>query len=96
MKPVTLNEVRRSRSNLIIQLTVLIKKFTESGYEAVQIEDKDLEKNNGWIKKLNGKTYSNAAYIRKKAEETITALKLEDIVGIKHSKGNVYLYRKDI
>ena len=97
MKPITINEVRYGKSNLVIPATKLVKQFVESGYEAIEVEDKDLEKNNGWISKMfGGKSFSNASYARKKIDEVIISLQLEEMVASKVCKGKIFLYRKDM
>lgn len=93
MNPMTLDEFysvvgEYRRDKYGPYCTEVIKKFTSSGYEAVEITPEDLH--------TDSITTTKVPYIRKKLKITVDALKLEQVVGVRSSGGHVYLFRMDI
>lgn len=93
MKPMTIDEFHAtvgdsSREKYGPICTELVKKFTASGYEAVEITPDDLH--------VENMTQSKISYVRKKLADIVDALKLDQIVGVRSNKEHVYMFRKDM
>lgn len=93
MKAMTIEEFHvatgaRGKDKYTSVCTRLLKDFTESGYEAVELTAEDFH--------LDEVKDFRAQYLRKKFSSIITALKLESTVGVTARSGNVYLYREDL
>lgn len=93
MKPMTIEEFHvttgvRGKDKYTPVCTRLLKKFTESGYEAVELTPEDFH-----LDEVQG---FRGQYLRKKFASIITALKLEDTVGVTARGSSVYLYREDL
>lgn len=79
-------------SMISVYVTELVRKFTASGYEAAEVEPEDLHN----IYKFGDVSKSTLTYVRTTFNKVAMALKLEEIVGMRVSKGKIFLYRKDI
>lgn len=74
-----------------------IREFTETGWEACELSDKDLGRYDGYNAKQNSNgAYYNAAYSTRIIRDQIKALDLESIVDVVSNEGHLYLVRKDI
>lgn len=79
-------------SMISMYVTALVREFTASGYEACEVEPEDLHN----IYKFGDVSKSTLTYVRTTFNKVVVALKLEEIVGMRVSKGHIFLYRKDI
>ena len=84
------------RSKMIVKCESLLKQFVESGEEACIIEDKDLGKPNGYLKKQDNRNqHYNASYATINLKDGCKNLNL-DMVEITNRKGVIYLARKEV
>ena len=110
MKPIVIEEYRAATStskhyanSLSLTINKLVKEFVGNDYEAVEITDEDIGREKGYLnyitpsaQKNNKKSYGNGSYIANIFRNQIKALNLEDMVQVTHSKGHVYLARKEL